>query len=220
MKHLSLKLILGIFALVILVLGTVFGANYYKQYRYQQQVKQERIMREKKRKQDEIHFRKQASEDIKKTKDPISVSIARKNVIKAMGLGFKAITASKAVSGDNIDINDLSDSFKSQLDKFYKTTNVLQEFDDIVNVASNNSEGIYGQGGHNKAVKKPTAGCKYIVDECSVTQENSSQDDDYKFSIEMKYHPQGFSTMQVKLSATVDSFSGKVSEFEQDSIGQ
>lgn len=218
-QGLSVKTMILIMGGVTLVLIAIFGLSYYRNYQRQQEIRQAKIERAKKRKRDEIHFHTQVKEDLKKAQNTIPVDKAKQNVKKAISLGFKAISTTKAISGNTISLNDLSDSFKSDLSAVYKSTDALQDFNDAVNLSSDEGVVVHGDHGHMKSEKTPQVGSRYIVDTCLIEQDDEgTQDDNYRFNVNLKYHPVGFTSMKVSLTFIVDSFSGKISSIESNSI--
>lgn len=218
-KGLSVKTMIAIMVGVTLVLIAIFGISYYKNYQRQQEIQQAKIERARQRKRDEIHFHTQVKEDLKKAQNTVPADKAKRNISKAISLGFKAIAVTKALSGNTMSLTTLSDSFKSDLSAVYKSTDALQDFNDAVNLSSDEGVVVHGDHGHMKSEKMPTAGSKYVVDSCLIEQDDDgTQDDNYRFNVNMKYHPVGFTSMKVSLTFVVDSFSGKISGVESNSI--
>lgn len=104
-KGLSVRTMIAIMGGVTLVLIAIFGLSYYRNYQRKQEIQQARIEREKQRKRDEIHFHTQVKEDLKKAQDIVPVDKAKRNVSKAISLGFRAISVTKSISGNTMSLN-------------------------------------------------------------------------------------------------------------------
>ena len=218
-KGLSVRTMIAIMGGVTLVLIAIFGLSYYRNYQRKQEIQQARIEREKQRKRDEIHFHTQVKEDLKKAQDTVPVDKAKRKVSKAISLGFRAISVTKSISGNTMSLNTLSDSFKSDLSAIYKSTDALQDFNDAVNLSSDEGVVVHGDHGHMRSEKTPKVGSRYIVDSCVIEQDDEgTQDDNYRFNVNLKYHPVGFTSLKASLTFVVDSFSGKISSVESNSI--
>jgi len=218
-RGLSIKAMIAIMGGVTLVLIGIFGLSYYRNYQRQQEIQQAKIEQEKQRKRDEIHFHSQVKEDLKKAQNTVPVDKAKRNINKAISLGFKAISVTKSLSGNTISLTTLSDSFKSDLSAVYKSTDALQDFNDSVNLSTDEGVVVHGDHGHMQSEKTPKAGSKYVVDSCVIEQDDEgTQDDNYRFNVNLKYHPVGFTSMKVSLTFVVDSFSGKISSVDSNSI--
>lgn len=218
-RGLSIKAMIAIMGGVTLVLIGIFGLSYYRNYQRQQEIQQAKIEQEKQRKRDEIHFHSQVKEDLKKAQNTVPVDKAKRNINKAISLGFKAISVTKSLSGNTISLTTLSDSFKSDLSAVYKSTDALQDFNDSVNLSTDEGVVVHGDHGHMQSEKTPKASSKYVVDSCVIEQDDEgTQDDNYRFNVNLKYHPVGFTSMKVSLTFVVDSFSGKISSVDSNSI--
>ncbi|MCT7696524.1 hypothetical protein ABVC46_01755 [Lactobacillus crispatus] len=203
----------------VFVLAFILGLSWYQNKRQQDAIRQEKIAKIQKEKRDEIHFHNQVNQDLKKTKDTVPSSQAQRNVNKAISLGLKAVTVSQTAGSDTMDLNNLSDDFKSDLSNVYKDTEALQDFNDIVNVTSD--EGIVVHGDHDGMKKEavPKPGTKYKVNNAEIEQSDQGTDDDnYRFNVNLQYQPNGFNKIKVSMSFVVDSFSGKISSVTQTSV--
>lgn len=216
---LSTKSMILIMVGTIIVIAAIFGLDYYRNYQRQQEIKQEEIAQERQRKRDEIHFHSQVKDDLKKVQDTIPIDNAKRNVNKAISLGFKAISITDSLSGNTMSLTNLSDSFKSDLSSVYKNTDALQDFNDSVNLSTDEGVVVHGDHGHMKSEKTPKVGSRYVIDSAVVEQDSEgTRDDNYRFNVQIKYHPVGFTITKASLTFVVDSFSGKVNSVDSNSI--
>ena len=204
---------------VVFVIAFILRLSWYQNKRQQEAIRQAKIARIQKEKRDEIHFHNQVNEDLKKTKDTFPASQAQQNVNKAISLGLKAVTVSQTAGSNTMDLNNLSDNFKSDLNSVYKDTEALQDFNDIVNVTSDEGTVVRGDHGGMRREAVPKPGTKYKVNNAEIEQGDKGTDDDnYRFNVNLQYQPHGFNKIRVSMSFVVDSFSGKVSSITQTSV--
>lgn len=202
----------------VFVIAFILGLSWYQNKRQQDAIRQAKIARIQKEKRDEIHFHNQVNQDLKKTQDTVPASQAQKNVNKAISLGLKAVAVSQTAGSDTMNLNNLSDDFKSDLNSVYKDTEALQNFNDIVNVTSDEGTVVHGDHGGLKKEAVPKPGTKYKVNNAEIEQSQGTDDDNYRFNVNLQYQPYGFNKIKVSMSFVVDSFSGKVSSVTQTSV--
>lgn len=158
---------------------------------------------------------KQLPDDKKSNADSISKEEASDNIKSAINLGFKSIKDSKAVSGNGMDISDLPQTEIDKINSTFKSAQVLQDFNDTVNVSSDSSSQRYGDAGTGiKSVKRAKAGTPYLVKSVNINYQYENEGD-YIFNVRLKYHPKGFKNRTVSLVIGVDSGTGKISQVKQ-----
>lgn len=145
----------------------------------------------------------------------ISADDAKSNVKSAFNFAFKIMSQVNAVSGEAMDLTQLSDSDAKTLSRLFTTSQVLQDFNDATNYSSDKDDTIYGDAGTGeKKVKHPKVGNKYSVKSTSFSI-NSDSGDNYVFNVTMKYQPKGFKTSSIDLVVSVSKSTGKLTNVEQ-----
>lgn len=157
----------------------------------------------------------QDSDSSNNSSQNISADDAKNNVKSAFNFAFKIMSQVNAVSGEAMDLTQLSDSDAKTLSRLFTTSQVLQDFNDATNYSSDKDDTIYGDAGTGeKKVKHPKVGNKYSVKSTSFSI-NSDSGDNYVFNVTMKYQPKGFKTSSIGLVVSVSKSTGKLTNVEQ-----
>lgn len=151
----------------------------------------------------------------RKNVQQVSQDKASANVKESIDFAFSLIAKTKATSGEGMDLTQLTSSQTNELNQTFTSSQVLQDFNDIVNLSGDTGSQTYGDAGTGMhTVKQPKAGVPYRVDDESINYVSSTSDN-YRFDVALKYHAVKFKKHSIQLIYQVNKGTGKITQVVQ-----
>lgn len=201
-------IVIGAISLIV-ILGAFFVISLHDQ-----QIQQKQIQQEAQKPKVEI---KNIPSDNDSDSNNISITQVKgkSNIKSAINFGFHLIAETKSVSGSGMDLTQISNAETNQLNSIFVSTDVVQKFNDLVNVSSNNGDLTIGDASSGvKTIYSAKAGTSYVVDSCFIDYQQTSNGN-YVYNVDLKYHPKHYAKESIKLIIEVDKTTGKVTNIVQ-----
>ena len=199
--------IILLFILVLFLLGTVVGINYYSQKKEQAQQKAREEEYIKKKKRNEIHFKNTDLNDTVNNKK-ISSDLAKSNLESAITYAVSLIGPTKAIRNQDLTSSKLTDEQNKKVNEYFKTFDAFNSFIANINHSSNDNNANVQK---NVKVDNPTPGTNYTIKSLDLEYLKSDKDNDnFTYNVKMSYQAGQIASYEVNMTAEVDSFTGKV----------